>query len=396
MGSGGQGRSDGTWGREKWAKIYSAYTEGLSSEEVERLFRHETRDAWRFFTSEKEREDLKDKSWDERLWRGTKALFVGFILKLSPVRRVIYTVAALFFVLGMVLLVRDTGSPGFYLLASFLLFNLLLGLELADKLMLKSDLMIARRIQFTLLPPEKYRREGVVDVYGASIPANTVGGDYYDVLEIEDGKLLLAIGDVSGKGIPAALLMAYLQASLRALIADGRTDLVELMSTLNRHIFLNTPSNKLITFFLAKLDFEQGRLWYCNAGHNRPLLLKRDGQLEELSEGGLPLGIREEQPYQQGELGVKPGDLLYGYTDGVTEAERESGEQFEEERLRQALRRYAGQDPEAICRMILKEVRDFVKGNRFRDDLTMLIARLENKADASQAGPPPPPPDPPS
>ncbi|HSR54328.1 MAG TPA: PP2C family protein-serine/threonine phosphatase [Acidobacteriota bacterium] len=392
MEKGGQQTSGSAWGREKWAKIYSAYTEGLSSQEVERLFRHETRDAWRFFISEKEREDLKEKNWDDRLWQGTKALFVGFILKLSPVRRVIYTLAALLFLLGMVLLVQDAGSPGFYLLLSFLLFNLLLGLELADKLMLKSDLMIARRIQFTLLPPERYRREGVVDVYAASIPANTVGGDYYDVLELPGGQLLLAIGDVSGKGIPAALLMAYLQASLRALIADGRTDLVEIMSALNRHIYRNTPSNKLITFFLAKVDFKEKRLWYCNAGHNRPILLRADGRITELSIGGLPLGIREELRYEQGQEGLTPGDLLYGYTDGVTEADRESGEQFEEQRLRLALRRHAGQPPEAICRNVLKEVSDFVKGNRFRDDLTMLIARLEDGEDGANSTPPPPPP----
>lgn len=369
-------------------EFYGRYTRGMTPEDIDRLLRKETREVYRFFVADTDREVLQQKPPVERALLAVKHLFLGFVFRLSPVRRLIYTLALASFGAGLYWIATGAAGSVYWVAASFILVNFLLALELADKLTLKGDLLIARRIQFTLLPKGGYRREGVIDVQAGTIPANTVGGDYYDILELEDGKLGLAIGDVSGKGIPAALLMAYLQASLRALSAGESSPIASLLERINRHIHSNTPSNKLITFFYAVYDPSTCRLSYSNAGHNRPMVLSREGGIRELDRGGLPLGVSPAASFEVETIQLHPGDALFLYTDGVTEAENEQGQEFGTDRLRTFLRRNGQASPERLTKLVLDEVKSFAGDNRFRDDLTMLSARIETTGALTPPAPP--------
>ncbi len=360
----------------KFTDFYHLYTKGLRSEDVQRLIRKETLQAYRFLKSVPREEDTSGPWSAERILKEARHFLMGFIMKLSPVRRMIFTAALISFLLSLYFAIFSPSSPIPYIVMTFVLFNFLLAMELADKLMLKGDLQIARQIQFTLLPAGKYSREGLIDIRAGTIPANTVGGDYYDVLELEEDRLGLAIGDVSGKGIPAALLMAYLQASLRALVGEEEQPLSELLAKINRHISRNTPSNSLITFFYGVLDLRSLKFNFCNAGHNRPFLVRRDGCLFELTEGGLPLGVDIGRPYEEGSIQLEPEDLLFCYTDGVTEAADEQGEEFGADRLERLVRDRRRSTPEEISVAVVQSVKSFVQDTRFRDDLTMLIARI--------------------
>jgi len=184
----------------------------------------------------------------------------------------------------------------------------LLALELRDKLGLKGDLEVAREIQFGLLPFEPIEREGIA-IATAMRPANTVGGDYFDVIDLEPGQLAIAVGDVAGKGMPAALLMALLQGSLRTLLSAGfrGTDLV---SKLNAHLCANIPSNRLVTLFYAELDAVGGRLHYLNCGHNPPFLLAVGQQPITLPATAMALGITTETDFPSLELELAAGDRL--------------------------------------------------------------------------------------
>lgn len=370
----------------KISHLYHLYTKGLKSEDFERLIRRDTMEAYRFLRSSDEGGEEEEKTFSiQRLLREAKGIFLGFTLKLSPVRRIIFIAALAVWLVSIYQVLAGASSIIPYIVGSFLLLTFLLALELVDKLTIKGDLEIAREIQFVLLPAGRYRREGRITVHAATIPANTVGGDYYDLLELDDERLGLVIGDVSGKGIPAALLMAYLQASLRALAGDRERSLSELMATINRHISRNTPSNSLITFFYGILDLRTGRLSYSNAGHNRPMLVKPDGRTIELCEGGMPLGIEMGLGYAEGTIDLEPDDLLFMYTDGVTEAANSKGDEFDLKRLRNIVVSNRGRTPEELAGLVIDSVKRFVGDNRFRDDLTMLIARIER----ASAQPPP-------
>ncbi len=205
-----------------------------------------------------------------------------------------------------------------------LILLLLLSLELADKVTMKRDLEIAREIQ-TWLVPSKAPEVAGADIAFASRPQNSVAGDYYDAFyptasAEEKGKLLLVIADVAGKSIPAALLMATLQASLRTIAGEG-TPLEELVVRLNRYATAHSlDGRRFTTAVLAEYDPATRQLAYVNAGHNPPILRRAGGETEKLEAGGLPLGIDGSATFDTAAMELKPGDALIFYTDGVIEA----------------------------------------------------------------------------
>ncbi len=295
--------------------------------------------------------------WHRRAIAEARILFLAFSMKLSPARRVVFGAALLFALVGLFNLLRGVGIieilrlpfvggvgvPGplfqrgtWSLFFAFALMNLLVLLEVADRLSLKNDLEIARDIQQAMLPSGLYTAAGVETV-GLSRPANTVGGDFYDILPLDDGRLVITLGDVAGKGSPAALLMALLLAMLRTLV-DEKLEPADLITRLNVQVCRHAPGSRFITLFYAVFDPRTGSLTYVSAGHMPPLLLRGDGGCERLSDGGISLGMFEQSTYTTGHVVIQPEDLFAVYSDGITEAESQSGVPFDEIGLETALK----------------------------------------------------------
>lgn len=228
----------------------------------------------------------------------------------------------------------------------------------------------ARQIQQGLMPKQIPQVPGL-ELSGSWRPARVVGGDYFDVFELGPKALGLCIGDVSGKGMPAALLMSNLQAIVKALASESVSP-KELVEKANRVMCHNTTEGKFITLFYALLDVEARTLRFTNAGHNAPILTAHDGAQVRLEEGGLILGAFQESSYAQGEVKLRPGDRLVMFTDGVSEAINEEGEEFGEERLADAALRDRQLPAEALHHPLLERVTQFC-GDEFEDDATVLV-----------------------
>ena len=233
----------------------------------------------------------------------------------------------------------------------------------------EEDFQKAREIQEGLLPKNIAQIRGY-QVSGAWQPALSVGGDYYDVLPFSETMLGIAIADVVGKGVSAALLMANLQAAVRAFAAGAR-DPADVSQKINGVMCSNIASGKFITFFYCLLDAAQRRLTYCNAGHNAPILVRGE-HTARLEEGGALLGIFPDWKFEQRTIDLLPGDRILLFTDGITEAENLHGEEFGEDRLSGAIRNLRGLSADELQVRILAAVNDFCGGN-FRDDATLLV-----------------------
>jgi phosphoserine phosphatase RsbU/P len=205
-------------------------------------------------------------------------------------------------------------------------------------------------------------------------PSLGVGGDFYDFIELPDGRMGIAIADVVGKGIPAALMMASVRSVLRATALSGRR-IAGVIDIVNRHLSRDTLVSEFATLFYCVIRKDGRRLTYCNAGHNPPLLL-RDGQITELAEGGLVLGIHREEQYNQNSVTLRPGDVVLLYTDGITEAASFEGQRFGTERLKESLRKYAQMGAQQIVKNILWDVRRFVGLAEQSDDQTMVAVKV--------------------
>jgi phosphoserine phosphatase RsbU/P len=249
--------------------------------------------------------------------------------------------------------------------------------ERIEKERMEEELSIAKSIQIGLLPDPLPETEGI-DLAAKTVSSREVGGDYFDIAKTPDGNSIFAIADVTGKGVPAALLMANLQSMLHVLLPVDIT-LSEATERINNLIFKNTPSDKFITFFWGKYLVQENLFRYVNAGHNPPLLLKKDAsEFEELTHGGLLLGALETMtPYEQTDIPFNSGDLLVCYTDGVNEAMNSMGEEYGEERLKRLILQNRDQDSETILNAIVRDVESFSgSGKVLDDDLTLLVIRV--------------------
>lgn len=364
-------------------RFFDAYTQGLTTAELERLFTRDAPDAYRFFTRQIDVESLKHLPWHRRAPRYARLFFLAFTLKLTPARRVIYGVALLATLIGVSELLRGITlllipHPVFaagtsWLLVAFVLMNLLVMLEVADRLSLKNDLEVARQIQQAMLPRTAYQAPGI-EAFGMTRPANTVGGDFYDIVPLPDGRVLLAVGDVAGKGSPAALLMALLLAMLRTLV-DEHLEGAQLMARLNAQIVKHAPASRFITLFLATFEPSSGHLVYVNAGHNPPLLRRATGVYEHLRAGGIALGMFEQSTYTEGAVTLQPGDLVVMYSDGITEAENGAAQPFDEAGLQAVLEQGHWASVKELGWAMFEAVDQHAGERRLIDDLTILAAR---------------------
>lgn len=247
----------------------------------------------------------------------------------------------------------------------------------------EQELAVAKKIQQDLLPRGALSLDGV-EVMGFNLPCFAVGGDYFDYFELADGRIALAIADVAGKGVPAALLMSNLQAILRAECARGSA-VPAVPAHANRQLSQAMGgSSKFVTFFYGAFDPRARRLSYSNAGHNPPLVVRSDGRIEELETGGLLLGVFPLAEYDEGTVDLEPGDVCVLFTDGVTEAESKTRDLYSDERLQALLRRRRGDSAVAIASAIADDVAKFSHGLHQSDDVTVIVVKVAD-APASAA-----------
>jgi phosphoserine phosphatase RsbU/P len=245
--------------------------------------------------------------------------------------------------------------------------------ESLEKRRMEDDMRVASEIQRGLLPSSAPIVPGY-SLCGANFPCRTVGGDYYD-FELDDDQLIFALGDVSGKGTGAALLMTMLRASVRAHWTEP--SLAEAATRINRTVAQNVPANKFVTFFMGRLDPQSGRLTYVNAGHNPPVLVRGSGELETLSDGGMVLGLFDSAPYEQGMAQLNPSDALVVFSDGVTETWNSDDEEYGESRLMDLLVGLRDRDASGLQSAILDSLESFAQGAKATDDRTMIVLKRE-------------------
>jgi serine phosphatase RsbU (regulator of sigma subunit) len=245
-------------------------------------------------------------------------------------------------------------------------------MERAKQIMAR-DLDQAAEIQQGYLPAVAPKVKGL-DLAGHNAPCRTVGGDYYDFFPYEGSRVAMVLGDVSGKGMPASLLMMGLQARVQAL-AEEPKNLAHVMTRLNRLTSANCPANRFITLFFCILNGENGELTFCNGGHNPPLIIRADGSHEQLKGGGPVIGILPMIEYQEYRTSLETGDTLVIYSDGVTEAANADDDEFETERLAEAVRLHRHLPAAEIVSAIRKAVVDHAAGAPQSDDITIMVAR---------------------
>jgi sigma-B regulation protein RsbU (phosphoserine phosphatase) len=267
----------------------------------------------------------------------------------------------------------------FHFYGGLLMFALLI-LEVADRVVMKRDLQIAKEIQAWLLPSEPPKVPGL-EIAFATRPANTVAGDYYDVfarplVDSEKPTFLIAVADVAGKSVPAAMLMATFQASLKTLSGIPGS-LTELAARMNQYACSNSQKGRrFTTAFIAEYDSSSRRLTYVNAGHNNPILRHKSGLIERLEAGGVPFGILEDGQYQSGERVLEAGDWLAIFTDGVIEAENAWQEEYGEVRFITMLHSGVMLAPSMLLNSILADLDRFVGNAPQHDDVTCVLLRV--------------------
>ena len=257
-------------------------------------------------------------------------------------------------------------------------------LESQEKTKLEGELQIAREVQAQLFPQAPPKVSGL-RLHAACHAARTVSGDYYDFLRLEQNRVALAVGDISGKGISAALMMATIQSAVHAQFYDGHSgrglpdvmplSTADVVGRLNRQIFASTPREKYATFFYAVYDPAGRKLVYTNAGHPPPFLFRRGGAVERLGTGGTVVGLFGRVSFDQATVQLAPGDLLLAYTDGITEPENTFGEEFGEDRLVAVVRHALNSPPEALADEIYRSVNDWTGTAELQDDMTLMLAQ---------------------
>jgi sigma-B regulation protein RsbU (phosphoserine phosphatase) len=363
-------------------QFWHRVTDGLELNQLWNQFRTDTRTSYRLYSRgiDTSRKGLKE----GRHWQSVSTqLFWAILEKLSPARRVLLLFAFLLLIFTPELSwTTKEGARRFGLDLQFwggLLMFVLLMLEVGDRVVMKRDLEIAREIQTWLLPAHPPTVPGV-DIAFATRPANTVAGDYYDVFPRSasasaNPSYLVAVADVAGKSIPAALLMATFQASLRTL-SNTPSSLVDLVGGMNHYACSNSQNGlRFITGFLAEYEPATRTLTYINAGHNQPLLRRTSGLIERLDMGGLPFGIKTDAVYEAGAVTLENGDWLVVFTDGVVEAVNDANTEYGEERLISVLHAGAGTSPANMLSRTMADLDLFVGNTPQHDDITCLLIK---------------------
>jgi sigma-B regulation protein RsbU (phosphoserine phosphatase) len=253
--------------------------------------------------------------------------------------------------------------------------NARLYLEEQNLMLMQEEMRLAAETQINLLP-KSIPNVADYQIGGKSIPAKDVGGDYYDFIQIDENNFAFCLGDVSGKGMSAAMLMSNLQATLRAQILSGANS-TETMIRSNSVLYQNTDSTKFVTLFLGIVNIESNEIKYCNAGHNNPYHLDKSNKLKELDVGGLILGFQTDSSYLEGNIPFHPEDTLVLFSDGITEAMNENNEEFGEDRLTELITKHKSEDAYKMIDKIMDAVNVFSDGITQSDDMTLMIIKRD-------------------
>jgi phosphoserine phosphatase RsbU/P len=366
-------------------QFWQRVTEGLAISQLWSQFETETRSSYRLYSR-----DVRAKTPEGLTNRGRrlhvlKEFFWAVLEKLSPARRVLLLVA-LIMLMGpwddMHYQDSSGGVHGIQFNSQFwagLLLFLLLMLEIADRVVMKRDLQIAREIQTWLLPGAPPQIPGLAIAYSTR-PANTVAGDYYDVFPRpgktpQENRVIFAVADVAGKSIPAAMLMATFQASLKTL-STTPASLPELVAGMNQYACSNSQGGlRFTTAFLAEYDPARRLFTYINAGHNQPILRRHGGLIERLDVGGLPLGIQADAKYESASVALASGDWLVVFTDGLVEAVNASDEEYGEAKLLVLLENARSTSPQELLNRLMAGLDLFVGNTAQHDDVTCMLLK---------------------
>ena len=363
-----------------WRRV----TDGLELNQLWSQFQADARSSYRLYSREVVVSRPEGVRHGRHWLQFIKQFFWAILEKLSPARRVLLLLALLMVIFNPALTWQDKEgthiiSFDLRLYGGLILFVLLV-LEVADRVVMKRDLQIAREIQMWLLPVNPPTVQGL-EIAFATRPANTVAGDYYDVFpRPNDGSdspaYMLAVADVAGKSIPAALLMATFQASLKTLAATPVT-LPQLVESMNHYACCNSQGGlRFTTAFLGEYQPSSRTLAYINAGHNTPILRRKSGTIERLDSGGLPLGIVVDTPYQSATVILEPGDWLVIFTDGVVETVDAHEQEYGEARLISVLQGGTDLAPVRLLSRIMVDLDLFAGNTPQHDDMTCVLVKV--------------------
>lgn len=361
--------------RQFWQRV----SEGRQLDDLWSQFAADARASYGFYGKDVDWEEIQKLPRWYRPFHVAKDIFWAMLMKMTPARRVLLLIALVMLLMSGFTFQfgRNVAIEFKFELFAALVFLLLLSLELADKVTMKRDLEIAREIQTWLVPSQAPEVVGA-DIAFATRPQNSVAGDYYDAFYPDPEnkeRVVIVIADVAGKSVPAALLMATLQASLRTIAGEG-VPVAELVTRLNRYASAySLDGRRFTTAVLCEYEPASRRLTYVNAGHNAPILRRANGAFETLEVGGLPLGIKTDASYETAAVELRPGDALILFTDGVVEAFNESNEEFGNNRWQGAIRNLPDWNAQETLHFLMKRVDEFVGATRQADDITCLVFR---------------------
>ncbi len=345
--------------------VSRTFIEDLGRGDLRRSIEKDLRDVYRFYVDEQDRAEFSTIHPTKRWFHVGLWILKSSVLRLTPGRRVMLLVAALLFLNGI-------GGPGWSMVLGFLDLFVILMLELKDKLLAEDELETGRSVQAALMPRETPTLPGW-EVWLYTESANQVGGDLVDYIELDDDRLGVAIGDVAGKGLGAALYMARLQSTLRALapLFDNRAELGEEINTIFRRDGL---ADRFVSLLYLQLERDSGEVTLLNAGHFPPVVV-REETIDELDRGAPAIGIVNKPNFTQQRLEMEPGDLAVLYSDGVTEARDDAGDFFGEERLLAHLARMYNLPAATVGKRLLSYINVFVGDAPQTDDLSLVIIR---------------------
>ena len=363
-------------------KFWQRVTDGMKLNELWKQFQADARSSYRLYSQDVDSTRTAGGPKRKRFFNLAGQFFWAIIEKLTPARRVLLLIALVFLFSNVESSSGGGETRALYFGGSFwggLLLLILVVLEVADRVVMKRDLQIAKEIQAWLLPASPPAVPGL-EIAFATRPANTVAGDYYDVFPRPSSSssgqtFLMAVADVAGKSIPAAMLMATFQASLKTL-STLPGSLVELVVRMNAYACSNSQNGRrFTTAFIGEYDPVSRILTYVNAGHNNPILRRQSGSIERLQVGGVPLGILEDAPYESGSVTLQSGDWLVIFTDGVVEAENQREDEYGEPRLFTVLQAGVTYAPAALLNYIMGDLDGFVANAPQHDDVTLLLLK---------------------